>query len=446
MPFAGDRAAAEAAMGSLRALAVRAGDELILVDNSSPGATSDLHGDDAAGPIRVLVAGGERSPAHARNVGAAAAQNEWILFLDADTVPGPGLLEAFFRGGVGDDVGAVAGEVHPAPGEGTLSARYGAARSFLGQRSHYEHPYRPRAAAANLLVRRAAFEQLGGFYEGVRAGEDTDFTWRLQEAGWQLDLRPQAVVVHRYRARLGELRRQWRGYAAGRAWLGRRYPEFHPQPAVKRALGRARKDGLAHLASGGSPRAASKPGVEPAGRLERTRFLALDVLLALEELAGLTLSNRPRANHGRAGLRLPRSAKLGRGDHVDVVLVADRFPVRDDPLVELAGTLERVRVEAMARPAGAEAGLTSATPVEYLEDEGAASRWAAAMILTARHPLRTVADLLSRPPDVPPLRALAPAVRRLERDSGARVHPLGATRDHGTAERLARLAGRRHSR
>ena len=88
------------------------------------------------------------------------------------------------------------------------------------------------------MVRRAAFEQVGGFYEGVRAAEDTDFSWRLQEAGWRLELRPQARVEHPYRATIGELRRQWRGYAAGRAWLARRYQGFEPEPAVRRGARR----------------------------------------------------------------------------------------------------------------------------------------------------------------------------------------------------------------
>src|SRR5579884_3371011 len=291
MPFAGDRPAAEAAVASLRALGAGDGDELILVDNTA-GAIATEIGD--RGPVRVVAAGGEHSPAHARNVGAAAARNEWILFLDADTVPHRGLLDAFFGGELGDDVGAIAGEVLPGSGAGTLAARYGAARNFLGQQSHREHPYRPRAAAANLLVRRAAFEQLGGFYEGVRAGEDTDFSWRLQEAGWRLELCPAATVEHRYRTTVGELRRQWRGYAAGRAWLARRYEGFRPEPAAKRALarisGRPRRSRHAgRPGDGGS--LDQRPGDRRSG--DRGRFLALDVLLGLEELAGFALSNRP---------------------------------------------------------------------------------------------------------------------------------------------------------
>ena len=45
-------------------------------------------------------------------------------------------------------------------------------------------------------------------------------------------------------------------------------------------------------------------------------------------------------------------------------------------------------------------------------------------------------------PGDPPLRALAPAVRRLERDPQARVHALGRDHARAVARRLAALAGR----
>jgi len=409
MPFAGDRQAADAAIAALRSLEVRPGDELILVDNcgvvpSTPG-------------VMVLRATGERSPAHARNVGAQRAVGEWILFLDADCRIPSGLIDAFCAQPINDDVGALAGEVLPAAESETLAARYAAARSFLSQRAHLAHPYRPRAVAANLLVRRVAFELLGGFYEGVRAAEDTDFSWRLQQAGWRLELRSEAWVEHRYRTALRDLRRQWRGYAAGRAWLARRYPGFTPQPALRRALGRIGLRGMN-----------DKPSLRPPdGRRRSLRFAVLDALLGVEELAGLALSNRPARR---------------REATAEVVLVADRFPARGDPLVEFARTVQGARVEAVARAAALDLEVSRELDIQYREDDGNAARAISLALLSARHPLRCARDRVRRRRDEPGLLAIAPAVLRLRGDPRARVHPLGGETTRAAARRVATLAGR----
>jgi GT2 family glycosyltransferase len=423
MPFAGSRAEAEGALAELRALDTGSDDELILADNSGVAPADER--------VTVVPATGEQSPSHARNAGAARAGRAWILFLDADCRAPADLLDRFFAQAVAGDVGALAGAVIPVgPGSRPpgLAVRYGAAKSFLDQDAHLAHPFMPRAVAANLLVRREAFEAVGGFYEGVRAAEDTDFSWRLQRAGWRLEGRRAATVEHRYRTTVRALRRQWRGYAAGRAWLGRRYDGFAPQPALTRAAGRVlRRGSPAHGPPAYAPRAAV-PGSEPAlGRMERGRFLALDALLGVEELAGFALSNRPR-REARAPAR--------------VVLVADRFPARDDPLADFALTLAGARVEAAARPEALDWRAAQGLTIDYREDDGAGARVLALARLLVRHPLRCARDLIGRRPGAPTLSALAPAVVRLVRDGDARVHPLGGADARAAAARLARLAGR----
>jgi hypothetical protein len=240
-----------------------------------------------------------------------------------------------------------------------------------------------------------------------------------------LEPRPAARVEHRYRTTLSQLRRQWRGYAAGRAWLARRYDGFEPRPAVLRAGARVAR--LGRGADGGRPDRARPAGVSDAGRLERARYLAIDALLGVDELAGFALSNRPT----REG---DRPAK--------VVLVADRFPVPNDPLVEFARTLSGARVEAAARPDPVDAQAGRSVSVDYREDDGAGARLLALARLLIRHPLRSLRDALRADGDGPSLFALAPAVLRLGDDRGAPVHALGGHHADSTAHRLARLAGR----
>ena len=93
--------------------------------------------------------------------------------------------------------------------------------------------------------------------------------------------RPASIPLDRPR-----LRRQWRGYAAGRAWLARRYPGFTPEPALARVLRRrGRRSDAAATAAG--------PATTPPVR-DRVLFAGLDLILAFDELIGLRMSNDAR--------------------------------------------------------------------------------------------------------------------------------------------------------
>ena len=129
-----------------------------------------------------------------------------------------------------------------------------------------------------------------------------------------------------------------------------------------------------------------------------------------------------------------------------MVLIAERFPAQGDPLVELARTLEHVRVEALRRPDSPDLELARGLEVEYVEDDGVLDRVLATASVVLRHPLRSALDVSRRGPSAPPLRELAPAVRRLEHDRHARVHPLGGPGSAELARRMASIAGRRVDR
>src|SRR5207253_10376622 len=131
--------------GALGSLELRGADELIVVDNSGAGVFGGSR------PFAVVEAFDERSSYYARNVGAEAAGNDWLLFLDADTRPPPGLLDDYFRERVLEECGALAGGVVAARGQRSLVARYAASRGYLSQAAHFRDAHRPYGITANLL-------------------------------------------------------------------------------------------------------------------------------------------------------------------------------------------------------------------------------------------------------------------------------------------------------
>ncbi len=413
------------AVQALTRLETTTEDQLILADNSGAGlevagAALEVGAGQGLAGVSVVRAEGERSPAHARNVGAAHAGRDWILFLDCRLHRPTGPIDAYFAEPIGERVGALAGEVVPAGGARTLAARYGTARNFLDQQQHLAHPYRPRAVAANLLVRRAALEQVGGFYEGLRAAEDTDFSWRLQEAGWRLELRPQARVEHRYRA---DAVRATAPVALATP------PGARGLRGATRASSPSRRSrvrcGAGAGVRGGRCPAGPRPGTEDAWNAaaswRSTRCWRPRSWRDSRSQTGrreVTRSFRERASswspsispHQAIRWSISRARSTARGWR------PARAPKRSPPNIRLR--------------------------IDYREDDGALLRASALIALAARHPVRSLLDLLGRSPSAPPLRALAPAVRRLERDPSARVHALGRDQAQAVAQRLAALAGR----
>jgi GT2 family glycosyltransferase len=205
----------------------------------------------AVGADELLVhdnrRGEPRSSYYARQAAARQAGGEWLLFLDADVEPEPGLLAGYLDPPPGERVGVLAGGIVDWVAEDTPVARYIARRRKLDQATTLAHP-RPYAQTANCLVRRAAFEAVGGFPDPVRSGGDADLCWRLAAAGWTLEARPAARVRHRNRTTLRALLGQLHRHGSGMQWLDTRYPGAFPPPRPRELAGRlrllGRRDGV----------------------------------------------------------------------------------------------------------------------------------------------------------------------------------------------------------
>jgi glycosyltransferase involved in cell wall biosynthesis len=180
-----ERTIGRAVAGAL-AQEVDGGHEVIVVDDGSRDATSELAEREGAKVIRNFVAVG---PARARNRGVAAARGELLAFTDADCEPAPGWLAAGSRALEGADI--VQGRVEPPPGQTP---------------GPFDHVIAVDRASglfetANLLVRREWFDRVGGFRAFIdpaqgHFGEDVVFGWEARRAGARAAFADDAVVRH----------------------------------------------------------------------------------------------------------------------------------------------------------------------------------------------------------------------------------------------------------
>ena len=212
-------------MARLGALKVGPGDTITVADNR-PDAS-----DEARGGVRVLGAGGLQTSYYARNRGAGLGCAPWIVFLDADVHPPADLLDRYFEAAPNPATGVLAGAVVDEEPAATAppAARYAWLKSSMSQEITLSHDGWAFAQTANAAIRREAFTQVGGFEEHIRSGGDADLCFRIRAAGWELERREHATVVHHNRQTIPRMLAQRARHGAGANWLSRRWPGALPR-------------------------------------------------------------------------------------------------------------------------------------------------------------------------------------------------------------------------
>jgi GT2 family glycosyltransferase len=416
VPFYGGREDAAELAAALGALRLAAGDEVVVADNTEDGRFDPGL---AGPPVRVVRAPLERSSYYARNVAVEASSADWLLFLDSDCRPAPDVADRYFEPPPDDREGILSGAVVAAAGQTALTARYASSRGHIDP-AHYRVDHRRHAGiTANLLVRRAAWDAVGGFQEGVRSGADLEFCWRVQDAGFAFGWRPDAVTEHVHVETLRKLVRKTVRHAGGGGWVNRRYPGAFPRPRLAYGIGKALV-GLLAWPLLAQPR--------------RGLFKGIDGLFLACDAYGRLTGNGAWRDRAAPAPAAPAA-----------VLVLGTFAAGEpvEALARAAAAHRELRVEALARPWTPARAPRRAVWSAYEEDHGPLERARDLLALLVRRPaaLAAAAGLGPRA-----ALAAAPAARRLHDRGDGPVLAVAGDAGEPAARALARLGGTRLQR
>jgi glycosyltransferase involved in cell wall biosynthesis len=197
--------------------------------------------------LRVVDSSARKGSAAARNIAAAEAAGDFLLFADADDLVSDRWVGAYAAALVSADfctgpftmfedddaVPDLSGDV------------LGPMRLYMG--------WKPAALGCNFAMRRSVYERLGGFDESFVHAQDLELSWRAQVAGVTLTWVPGARVAKRQRDSFRAKFRQHRGFGVADIMLVRRFGEHglvEPQALTLRKLAWS----ILHLPSLLSPR------------------------------------------------------------------------------------------------------------------------------------------------------------------------------------------------
>lgn len=189
---------------------------VVIADNGSedgaPEAAAAHYG------AQLLPTGGNLGYGSAANVGARTGDEEWLVVANPDITWRKGALDTLLdaagrwprAGAFGPAILTPGGDLYPSA-RGFPSLSRGIGHALLGwcwaanpwTRAYRRESGGPVEAPAGwlsgscLLLRRAAFDEVGGFDPGYfMYFEDLDLCRRLADAGWQSVYVPSAVVEH----------------------------------------------------------------------------------------------------------------------------------------------------------------------------------------------------------------------------------------------------------
>jgi GT2 family glycosyltransferase len=196
--------------------------EVILVDD---GSTDDTAAIAARFPeVRLVRHDRNEGLSASRNAGLRAATGGIIAYTDSDCFADPDWLTHLVHRLDSTGADAVGGP-NLSPDDGWLAA---AINASPGQPTHVleSDQVAEHVPGCNMAFRRASLEGINGFDpQFLRAGDDVDVCWRLQQAGGWITFAPGGMVWHHRRQTPRSYFRQQSGYGEAEALLRFKHPE-----------------------------------------------------------------------------------------------------------------------------------------------------------------------------------------------------------------------------
>ncbi len=189
--------------------------------------------------LEILVARGKQ-PSVQRNTAIRAAHGELIYFLDDDSTPRPENLATAARAFADSQVKMLGGpNLCPTDApliEQVFALVHGSWLAFFSSRARYASVGKPRATSekelilCNLVARRDAMLELGGFNEALYPNEENALMDELLKRGGKLLYDPDFVVCRRPRGNLKAFSKMLLNYGRGRAEQFRLHPTAGSAP------------------------------------------------------------------------------------------------------------------------------------------------------------------------------------------------------------------------
>lgn len=181
----------------------------------------------------AVIPTGSLGPPRKRDIGASHAKGEIIAFIDDDAYPDEDWLANAVRRFSDDSIAAVGGPASTPPTDGFWEQAAGRVLASWMVGGVHLYRYIPKMLkevddypTSNLMVRRSAFDAVGGFQTPYWPGEDTILCLKItRQLGKKIIYDPDVQVWHHRRPLFFPHFRQIGRYGTHRGYFVKRFPE-----------------------------------------------------------------------------------------------------------------------------------------------------------------------------------------------------------------------------